>query len=369
MKKEKNVGIELLRIISMLMVLLLHELGHGGLLNHTSVFSSNFHLVWFMESFSLVAVYCYALITGFLMVNSRFKLRRIIELWLQVLFYTWIILIVFVSTGHSINLIVGLQSVFPTIFKAYWYFNSYLVIYFLLPVINGGIKKISPRTYNLVLCLLLMVCSVIPSVTPTSIDAFAVNQGYSPLWLLIMYLIGAYVKLYSPFSKWRNSRLFAGYIALSLFTFISVEISTFIKHYLLHRPGVTQRFLSYNSIFVLLASVLLFVFMIHVKDVNHLVKKIALLVGPLAFSAYLIQADPVVFFNLSNRFIEFDHLNSIYLFGTLLASVIVTFTFATTVDWIRSKLFKIIGVDMFVEKVITALNNISKKVSLLNRHF
>ncbi len=46
--KERNYGIDLLRIISMFYILLLHCLGQGGLLEGTSVNSVQYNLVWFI---------------------------------------------------------------------------------------------------------------------------------------------------------------------------------------------------------------------------------------------------------------------------------------------------------------------------------
>ena len=48
-KEERNIGIDLLRIVSMFMVVILHVLGHGGILNATIPFSFNHNLLWILE--------------------------------------------------------------------------------------------------------------------------------------------------------------------------------------------------------------------------------------------------------------------------------------------------------------------------------
>ena len=71
--KTRHVGIELLRIISMLMVTSLHVLGKGGFnisdVDSVSVFST------VVLTFSRVAVNCYILISGYFLSQKSFKLN------------------------------------------------------------------------------------------------------------------------------------------------------------------------------------------------------------------------------------------------------------------------------------------------------
>lgn len=46
MKKEKNCGIELLRLVSMLMIVVLHTLGEGGLLS--IIIGVNYKIGWLL---------------------------------------------------------------------------------------------------------------------------------------------------------------------------------------------------------------------------------------------------------------------------------------------------------------------------------
>ena len=46
---ERNYGIDLMRIVSMLMVLTLHVLGQGGVLGSTRLFTVKNQLAWLME--------------------------------------------------------------------------------------------------------------------------------------------------------------------------------------------------------------------------------------------------------------------------------------------------------------------------------
>ena len=61
----RNYGIDLLRIISMVMIQILHILGNGGILNASIGAPVRNNVAWFLEIASYCAVNCYALISGY----------------------------------------------------------------------------------------------------------------------------------------------------------------------------------------------------------------------------------------------------------------------------------------------------------------
>lgn len=355
MVKKKNIGIELLRIVAMMMVLLLHELGQGGLLDNTHQFSMNFELSWALESLALVAVNCYALVTGYLMVTSKFKIKRVIGLWLQVIFYSWIILIVSLLVGCKISTYQIIANMLPTIFKGYWYFNAYLGMYFFIPIINKGARCISQTWYRNIVISILILNSVIPTIVPNSIDTFTINRGYSPTWLLIMYLVGGYIKLYNPLGYVPQYKKFCSYLFFSVCTFMITNVSGVVKMLITGQQGVTHHFMAYNSIFILLASISLFLFFINLKIKKVNFQKIIIFFGPLSFSAYLLQANPIIYNLLKNKFLEFKNYNSIILFLILMGIVVITFLVSSVMElsrhWIFKKIKVSIVVDKFLEKV------------------
>ena len=99
MQTERNIGIDLLKIVSMLMIVTLHMLGHGGVLDDMPPMSRCYQVAWLIEIACYGAVNCYALASGFL--TARCNIRKLMELWLQVMFYSLMITIVMaVSYTH-----------------------------------------------------------------------------------------------------------------------------------------------------------------------------------------------------------------------------------------------------------------------------
>lgn len=89
MQTKRNIGIDLLKIVSMLMIVTLHMLGHGGVLDNMPPMSRCYQVAWLIEIACYGAVNCYALASGFL--TARCNIRKLMELWLQVMFYSLLI--------------------------------------------------------------------------------------------------------------------------------------------------------------------------------------------------------------------------------------------------------------------------------------
>lgn len=85
---QRNYGIDLLKIISMLMVVTLHVLGKGNLLynKELEIFSTKYNILWILEIASFCAVNLYALSSGYVGLKAKHKYTNIFILYLEVVF-------------------------------------------------------------------------------------------------------------------------------------------------------------------------------------------------------------------------------------------------------------------------------------------
>ena len=75
--KKRNANMELLRLLSMFMVVMLHAIGKSNLLNNPDVgINGNCIIAWILEAMSLCAVNVFILISGYFLIDSKFKLGR-----------------------------------------------------------------------------------------------------------------------------------------------------------------------------------------------------------------------------------------------------------------------------------------------------
>ena len=83
-KSTRMANLELLRCVAMMMVVALHYLGKGELLTDLSgeALGGAGLAAWLLESFCIVAVNVYMLISGYFLCSSSFKPSRLLSLYL-----------------------------------------------------------------------------------------------------------------------------------------------------------------------------------------------------------------------------------------------------------------------------------------------
>jgi len=143
-KTLRNPSFELLRIVSMLMVVTLHFLGHGGVLANVRLFSANYFVAWMIESLAYVAVNCFVLISGYFLVNSKFKVNKLVTLYGQIWFYSVVIYLLFSVFGHvEFEPKVFTCCLLPISTKQYWFATNYVVLYLFSPFLNIAIRAMT----------------------------------------------------------------------------------------------------------------------------------------------------------------------------------------------------------------------------------
>lgn len=178
----------------MFMVMILHVNLNGsqmikGSLQNPSVQAS----VW-IEFICIIAVNLFAMISGYVGLNSRHRYSRLVELWLQVIFYSWLSLFIAELLGINVYKFQLIKSIFPAVFMQYWYFNAYLLLFILMPILNVGIKTLSRRKLTL-LCILSFVAVSFLNIVRTT-NGFGIAYGYTTIWLSLMYIYGALLRIY-----------------------------------------------------------------------------------------------------------------------------------------------------------------------------
>ena len=81
-KKQRSASPDLLRIISMLLIVFLHSIDHSGVLENAAASGAGIY-AFVMISYSLcrVCVNIYVMLSGYFLVTSRFRLHKLCTLW------------------------------------------------------------------------------------------------------------------------------------------------------------------------------------------------------------------------------------------------------------------------------------------------
>lgn len=193
---KRNYGIDMLKIISMFSIVLLHVLGKGGVLSKYSDLSGCWNIAWILEIIAYVAPNCYALASGYILWNQTTALKKLLFLWVQVV---GLGIIVTGTLSFMDKSLVNLKE-FVTLFVpisrgTYWYISAYFGMYIFIPVLNYAIKKMDREKYKIIL-ISFIVLVILPHVILRS-DPYGLQHGYSSIWLMYLYLFGAYISKYN----------------------------------------------------------------------------------------------------------------------------------------------------------------------------
>lgn len=281
MKKREN-NLELLRIISMLMVITLHLLNFGGFLYR---YDNNFisFIVWLMESICFIAVNCYVLISGYFLVNSKFTISKLIKTIIEVVFYSVLIYIIMVFLGEETFTIKHLiKSFLPIFFGKYWFATCYVELYLLSPFINVLIHNLSKKQYKNLLIILFITFSCWSCIIS---NTNTINYGgsYSISWFILIYLFAGYIRLHVNLKDIKGYKYFLGYVFCS---FINVFFYIINSSKIYVKPDFLY---NYYSITILVGSICLFVSLLKLSIKNKVLNKLISFFAPTTFGIYLIH--------------------------------------------------------------------------------
>ena len=224
-KRERNHGIDLLRLVSMFMVVMLHLLGGGGILDNTQELSLRSELFWTVEVICYCAVNVYAIISGYVGLKAKHKFTNLINLCIQITFYSFVItgidLVMLLVKGESISLYKTFTNLFPSmsfVYHGLWYFSAYFCLFFFMPILNSIVENVPRNTLKTVAVFVFIVfCGW----TQIYTDIAHLGRGYSVLWLAILYVFGAYLAKYDVLKNLSAAKSVLGYLICVAVTMLS----------------------------------------------------------------------------------------------------------------------------------------------------
>lgn len=259
MKKASAVrdsGFELLRILSMFMIIILHISTHG-INNYIDIpdflngFSEFFY--YLIRSISINAVSLYVLISGYFLSKSKFKLSKLLKIVLETTFFSMSIYLLNVAVGFAdFSVLTLLKSILSVFLGEYWFVTVYVVMYAMLPLLNKLINEMTKGEYHYLLITSFLVFNLWQIIYANAV--IGVVSGYGLLYFMYLYFLAAYVRKYGflikDFSKNRY-----------LIFFLLLATTNGVLDYVAEITfGGLGRLYQYNSPIVLLMSYCLFMY-------------------------------------------------------------------------------------------------------------
>lgn len=292
-KEGRNIGVELFRVIAMLMVVYLHMTGQGGVLAAAEPLSQNYRNALFLQVLTYGAVNCYALISGFANVKTNFKFRRIVYLWVQTVFLITSLNFVihcFVP-GISVSSKQWISGFMPLMHGELWYFCAYFLMFPLLPLLNKSLLSLK-KWQHIMIIVMMQLPTFFRLVTHK--DSYILNNGYSAIWLICVYIIGAYFRIYGA-PKW--AKPFVTLPAFFVAAFVAYEYRLLPEVYV--DRGIMSdtakwyvyrsNWVSYISPLVVIMSVMLLLFFMQINIKDQRACRIISVLGKATWGVYALH--------------------------------------------------------------------------------
>lgn len=303
--RKRNMNIEVLRMLSMFLIMFSHYFSCNYRFFSLEGFS---HVLeyWIDKFAGQTGVCCFLLITGYFMIDKSFKVSRVIKTDIQVVFYSvilcacyYLLMVMrvfpasFISQWSDLRGVTTLfQSMFPVWNSVYWFVTAYIFLLIVSPVLNLLVSQLNIRQHMLIIVVF------------SGVSIWQLFSKFSTYWnnllyVMIIYMIGAWIRLYFNRIHVRHKYLKAicviVFSALLLFLF-SMEIVF---------NGCIANWFNWSwnpmiggfPVLAMVAATCIFyvVLQLPVKTGNPRLMRVSSLIAPAMFGVYLLHGNQIFY--------------------------------------------------------------------------
>ena len=363
MEKKHNYGIDLLRIFLMFLIISGHLLTHSGIRENSNIYSDKWVFAWAYQALAFCAVNCFILVTGYFSNThlSQLKLRKILQLYGQVLFYSVSIYVVLVLCGViEFSVFDALRACFPVFCGQYWFFSSYILLMLLIPFLNVMLNKLNDFSLKFLTCVIVTVFYIAPIFSIVFMQ-YDPTEGMGIVAFVTLYIIGHALKRFNiDFSK---KTCILGLLINCVVIFVSKVALCFIVNRLGIDAG-TGLFYHYNTIFQLLNAIFLLLLFKDIKLKGKIAgaSKVA---ASSVFGIYLLHEHPSIRnFIWNSELCAFLLEVNLPVFICLVFGIsIALFVSCFAVDKIRCIVVKMLFKTVWIQKKCEKINVLEENIN------
>ncbi len=340
--QKRNSTIELLRIISMLMIVFHHFAIHGDFSFDESQFTIPRLWYNFINMGGRIGVDIFILISGYYLINNteiKINFKRLLKFWMQVFFYSILITVVFkIFNIGDIGIKEILKSFLPITFCKWWFASAYFFLYIFHPYLNKLLRSLTKEEFKHLLIVMAICWSFIPTFLRSN------HNGNQFIWLVCLYCFAAYINLYGFSVKYNQMTYILGWVMFSLVTYsCSTLIMLLGTKWNAFVPYIDM-FYDKEQIPIVCISICIFMVFINMKPINS---RIINCIASATFGVYLIHDNEFVQkFLWVEVFHNARYQQSIYLVPYSVIVSLLVFIFCTLIDLLRQNIFEPIFVKM-----------------------
>lgn len=356
MEGEHKISLDALRVVAILGVITLHVLGGVNTLQLTQ---GNRLVVNILLALTYCSVNLFGLLSGYLKIERPHHYSSIIKIILQTIFWCFLITLFCTIFFNQRTLGELIGNAFPFMNDRLWYITCYFFLFLCVPYLNLTVKHLTQKSYKRLLFSLAVVMSFIPTVCLK--DFFhVVNSGYSAGWLIFMYLLGGYYKLYGFGKGISRAKATVVFLLSNCVVILSKYIFEIILQGIGMETGASMIFYYYCSPFTLLNSIcILYLFVSTVWKQNVFGKSITWFSG-VSLGIYIIHAHPYCLDHIliGENLTWVIQDNPVFTLLICLVVILVIALFTGFLEQFRIIIFKICGIDELTKRLGSKLDKL-----------
>lgn len=245
----------------------------------------------------------------------------------------------------------------------YWFFTVYVGMYILHPFINKALRAMGQWMHAMLVGLLIGFC-VWNDLMPLN-SLFLANSGFSLIWFLVVYIIGAYIRYYvTPETVKKGKWLFI-YVSATVFvTIFWIAVYYVFGMFNPDLKGIADYFYRYDSTLILTQSVALFMVFLGIKVRNKRIVRATVFLSPLTFGIYLFHDNLNFKGFMWKSILHTDTMDLNWLMlPKIILIVLAVFMTGAIVEYLRQKLFGVFERTRRYKAIMEAADRLPEKIA------
>ncbi len=309
------------------MVVMGHFIRQSGLLESGTGVNATLNV--FLGSGGRIAVNIFLLIGSWFMVDSQFRPRKAISLYLETAFYCLPITLLMVALGTAGGARNILQGVLPFFGRPVWFASAYISLILLTPFLNLAFQLPKRKQTLLVGALFVLFCvaSTIPCFS--NIDYIADLS-----WFCVVYITVGWIKKNDILSALNVNKWISAVLAILIYACLCLAVTVpslnWVSNYWLDNIRTIPNFLCALGIFIFFMKTDIGTLL----PVNFLAKSV--------FAVYIVHQVPAFREFLWKNICRADQITGLapIQYGlSILGIAIAIIVTVTAIDFVRQKIF------------------------------
>ena len=342
---NRNTNIELLRLIAAGLIVLGHFATKGGAAYIDMC--SNKIIAEFVSIGGKLGVNIFIIISCYFMYDIRFKINRVLRVWLETLLYSvgiTVVLLIFRVNSIRITGEELLKLSLPVFGEPYWYVSAYIAFIFLQPILQYVVHHLPEGIYRYLLFVLSVMLSIVPMIFIWSNDLFCSNL----VWFAFMYLVISYLIRFKVLERISRKQLLLMVIVGISFIWTTMIIITLLGNRIVALHSLATEHFNYYSTMSLIPMLIIGIgfFGLFLKArplFGELFRSLINYIAPSAFGIYLIHCHPLLkndviweLFDCPNWFYD----RNIFFVLKMVGTIVVIIVASVIIDQLRIRLIE-----------------------------